>query len=185
MLALPASVWIALVIVAAIAAFAHVVGLPWIGRVHRVVDGDSVEARAWRHLYRIRLHGVDAPEWRQDHGSEATEALRRLVDGRRVLFIPFGRDRYGRLPCRMITVRGPVSWWLALQGHAWPDSLITGLLHLPARILRRGLWSYHVRIRPADFRLNAERLGMNRQFKGKSRGPRRSSGSTVRNPRRA
>ena len=185
MLALPAIGWIALGLIGAVVTFARLVGLPWIGRVHRVVDGDSVEARAWRHLYRIRLHGVDAPEWRQDHGDEARDALRRLVEGRRVLFVPFGRDRYGRLPCRMITVRGPVSWWLALQGHAWPDSLVTGLLHLPARILRRGLWAYPARIRPADFRLNAERLGMNRAIGNGSRGPRRHSGSAVRNLRRA
>lgn len=185
MSALPAPVWIMLGLGLMVLVYARTIGLPWIGPVHRVVDGDSVEARAWRHLYRIRLHGVDAPEWRQDHGEEARDALCRLVEGRQILFLPFGRDRYGRLPCRMITMWGPVSWWLALQGHAWPDSFITGLLHLPARILGVGLWSHRTRIRPADFRRNAELLGMNRQFRGKGRGSRGGSRNPVRNPRRA
>lgn len=117
-----------------------IVGLPWIGRTSRIVDGDSVEAVTRGKLRRIRIRGIDAPEYKQDHGRTARTAMVDLVEGRLVLFLPFGRDSRGRFLCVMVTTGGPVSWRMALAGHAWPESFMTRILHVPARMARRGLW---------------------------------------------
>lgn len=67
-----------------------------------IVDGDSIELGGQR----IRLRGIDAPEYRQTcnkNGSEypcgraAREALARLTAGREVMCSGWRNDRYGRL----------------------------------------------------------------------------------------
>lgn len=131
-----------------------IVGLPWIGHTSRIVDGDSVEAITRGKLRRIRIRGIDAPEYKQDHGKAARTAMENLVDGRMVIFMPFGRDSRGRFLCVMITTGGPVSWRMAMAGHAWPESIMTRILHVPARIARRGLWAGSAELPSTWRRLN-------------------------------
>ncbi len=71
-------------------------------RIHRVVDGDTVEA--WPGI-KIRYIGVDTPETRHTrrpvecYGKEAAVANRRLVEGKKVLLVPdtSAIDPYGRI----------------------------------------------------------------------------------------
>lgn len=72
-------------------------------RVVNVVDGDTVDvvpARARRggNVTRVRLWGIDAPEWDQPLGREATLALGNLLrDGPGVLRMEvFAYDQYAR-----------------------------------------------------------------------------------------
>ena len=64
-------------------------------RVSKVLDGDtftlSGESR------RIRLWGLDAPEWDQRGGSAATATLRSLISGKTLKCNVLDIDRYGRL----------------------------------------------------------------------------------------
>lgn len=64
-------------------------------RVSKVLDGDtftlSGESR------RIRVWGLDAPEWNHRGGSAATGTLRRLISGKRLSCAVLDIDRYGRL----------------------------------------------------------------------------------------
>ena len=65
------------------------------GTVTRIVDGDtfwisSVDVR-------IRIWGLDAPEARDPGGPAATEALRRLIDGRTLTCRTRDIDRFGRI----------------------------------------------------------------------------------------
>ncbi|WP_167851056.1 thermonuclease family protein [Tabrizicola caldifontis] len=64
-------------------------------RVSKILDGDtftlSGESR------RIRVWGLDAPEWDQRGGSAATAALRGLISGKRLRCAVLDIDRYGRL----------------------------------------------------------------------------------------
>ncbi len=46
--------------------------------------------------FKVRLHGIDAPEKYQVYGKEATEALSRMVLGKVVVLDVFGVDRFGR-----------------------------------------------------------------------------------------
>jgi endonuclease YncB( thermonuclease family) len=74
--------------------------------VLRVVDGDTVEIASGAH---VRMIGIDTPE-RGDCGyEEATSALRRMVEGRKVVLVDpasvQGRDTYGRR-LRFVDVAG-------------------------------------------------------------------------------
>jgi endonuclease YncB( thermonuclease family) len=64
-------------------------------RVSKVLDGDtftlSGESR------RIRVWGLDAPEWDQRGGSNATATLRSLISGETLRCNVMDIDRYGRL----------------------------------------------------------------------------------------
>ena len=74
--------------------------------VTRVVDGDTVEIASGQH---VRLIGVDTPERGTCGYDAATKAMRRMVQGRRVVLVDPGsvqdRDTYGRL-LRFVDVAG-------------------------------------------------------------------------------
>jgi micrococcal nuclease len=63
--------------------------------VGKVLDGDtftlSGESR------RIRVWGLDAPEWNHQGGSTATSTLHSLISGKRLSCVVLDIDRYGRL----------------------------------------------------------------------------------------
>lgn len=64
------------------------------GRVSRVIDGDTLilagEPR------RVRVWGLDAPEWKHRGGSTATAAMRGLISGKTLRCQVRDIDRYGR-----------------------------------------------------------------------------------------
>lgn len=133
--------------------------IPWIGRVVRVVDGDSIEARFLWTTRRIRLSAIDAPEWTQPHGREATAALERIALGRTALLLPSGTDTYGRWMCHVVVGGRVASWSLALHGHAWGQGFIPRILSWSACMRKAGLWSDPRRVDPRIWRL-AMRKGM-------------------------
>jgi len=68
----------------------------WSGRVAAVIDGDSIEVMHGEKRVRIRLYGIDTPEYRQPHSAEAREFTAALTANRRVLITEKDIDRYGR-----------------------------------------------------------------------------------------
>ncbi|MFZ3585020.1 thermonuclease family protein [Loktanella sp. DJP18] len=72
----------------------------------RVVDGDSLVATPNGTEIKIRLHGIDAPEYDQPEGPAATAMLRSLVRGETVTIHPVDRDRYDRLVARVTLADG-------------------------------------------------------------------------------
>ena len=88
-----------------------------------VIDGDSIEVTGQE----IRLHGIDAPEFKQTCiaggktwrcGRQATRALARKVSGRKVVCAQRGRDRYGRVIAVCRKNREDINAWLVSQGWA-------------------------------------------------------------------
>lgn len=150
--------WVIPVLVGGLWIVSRTIGLPWLGRVTHFADGDSLESKAWTRIYGVRIRGLDAPEYKQEYGSAARKALVDLIGERRVLFIPFGADRRGRLLCWAICHRGLVNWIMVWRGHAWYGSLATWFLHLVPRLMRRGLWAADVRIRPDGWRRYGARM---------------------------
>ncbi|MBL6934291.1 MAG: thermonuclease family protein [Alphaproteobacteria bacterium] len=76
--------------------YADVTGKP------RIIDGDTIEVAGQR----IRLHGIDAPEWGQtcargdeeySCGQAATEALKEMVADRKINCQGKDVDRYRRI----------------------------------------------------------------------------------------
>lgn len=102
-----------------------------------IVDGDTIRVGGvpWR------ITGYDAPEWDQPGGPAATGHLRALIREGRMFAIVRGWDAYGRPLATLITRRGPLSWRMALSGHAHGEGIVPGILTLYARIAGRGLWA--------------------------------------------
>ena len=73
-------------------------------RVSKVLDGDtstlSGESR------RIRVCGLDAPEWNHQGGSTATLTLHSLISGKHLRCAVLDVDRYGRLNAQCLLPNG-------------------------------------------------------------------------------
>ena len=67
------------------------------GTVIDVHDGDTLSLRTSTGTERVRLEGIDAPEWAQPYGTAAQTALERSSLGQSVQVAHRQRDRYGRL----------------------------------------------------------------------------------------
>ena len=68
------------------------------GRVVRVIDGDSFVIEDV--LSEIRLWGLDAPEWNEAGGPEATAALTELANGLMVSCLHLYWDKHARIVAR-------------------------------------------------------------------------------------
>src|SRR5262245_60707498 len=90
-----------------------------VGRVTKVVDGDTLDVQLSSGTIRIRLHGIDAPEKAQPHGNVATAALSGLVLNKQVQIEPFEQDRYERLIGIIYLDDLNVNAELVGRGHAW------------------------------------------------------------------
>ena len=67
------------------------------GTVIDVHDGDTLSVRTPAGTERVRLEGIDAPEWAQPYGTAAQKTLERSSLGQAVQVAHRQRDRYGRL----------------------------------------------------------------------------------------
>jgi endonuclease YncB( thermonuclease family) len=122
---------------------------PVVGQA-RVLDGDSIEISGAR----IRLQGIDAPEWEQtcaDAGGQAwpcgkaaAQELRRHIGARDVTCHPSGFDRYDRM---LATCFGPdgsdVNAWLVRRGWAlaYGGSRNYRSEQDEAEAAKRGIWA--------------------------------------------
>lgn len=135
------------------------------GRVATIDDGDSfvVHSSGGRKV-RVRLAGIDAPEWSQPGGLRARQALTRLVRGVVVTVIPLGTDRYGRTIARVYAGENNVIHELVRTGHAWiyhrynEDSVLSAF-EQEARQAKRGIWALPEaeRVPPWIWRLQHQR----------------------------
>jgi micrococcal nuclease len=132
---------------------------PTVGRVVRVVDGDTVHVRVDGRREKVRYIGVDTPESVkpgtpvQCFAKRASAFNDRLVAGERVRLVTDAerRDRYGRLLAYVYRVRDGlfVNAELVRRGYAHPLTIppnvahAAGLRRLAAAARRdgRGLWS--------------------------------------------
>ena len=130
-----------------------------VGRVVRVVDGDTIEVQLGATREKVRYIGVDTPETKdprrpvQCYGQKASDFNTRLVDGELVRLVRDvqERDRYERLLAYVYRVRDGlfVNAELARLGYAQPLSIAPDVryadrfaaLAREARQAGRGLWS--------------------------------------------
>ena len=74
------------------------------GRVSKVLDGDSFTIRG--ESRRIRVWGLDAPEWNHRGGQTAKNMLRQLIGGQTLTCAVRDVDRYGRLVAQCVLPNG-------------------------------------------------------------------------------
>jgi endonuclease YncB( thermonuclease family) len=124
--------------------FADVIGKP------RIVDADTI----WIGKTKIRLHGIDAPEMRQECtdqngrqyrcGVSATKALRLMVGTQDVRCEGKARDRYKRLIA--VCYMGKIDLNAAIVRQGWAlayrrYSKDYVLMEAKAQEAKRGIWS--------------------------------------------
>lgn len=121
-------------------------------QVMSVIDGDTIEVSTGGQTYRLRYIGMDAPEWDEPWGSEATAANAQLVAGRTVYLERdvSETDRYDRLLRYVYLADGTfVNAELVRLGWATakaypPDTKHQGVLvarEEEARQAQRGMWA--------------------------------------------
>lgn len=116
-----------------------------------IVDGDTIELQGQR----VRLFGIDAFETEQARGREASNMLRRLIEGQSVLCSPRDRDAYGRIVavCRVgATDLGAMMVRAGMAVAFTRYSLDYQADEQAAREQRRGAWADAELVRPEAFR---------------------------------
>ena len=80
-----------------------------------VIDGDSFKIS---HDQTIRLASLNAPEMGYCYGQQAKEALKKLIDGKRVVLRQPQTDRYGRIMALVYVDRVFVNGYMIKNGFA-------------------------------------------------------------------
>ena len=88
--------------------------------VIKVVDGDTVQVVYKRKSLRVRLWGIDTPEWRQPFSKSAKNYTAKLIEGTEVQLEEKDWDDYGRLVAIVTTKKKEcVNEALLQAGLAW------------------------------------------------------------------
>jgi len=128
------------------------------GKVIWVHDGDSFQLKDRQETIEIRLWGVDAPEYKQSGGREATKFLIRLIKDRYVKVEKMDQDKYGRIVGKVYCEDIYVNLELLKNGHAWwyqyyaPKERIFREAEAKARDQKAGLWRDPNPINPREWR---------------------------------
>lgn len=129
------------------------------GVVAEVKDGDSFEMRQDGSIVRVRLYGIDCPEYGQPWGDEAKAFTEGMVLGRKVVVESVARDTYGRMVAEVTTADGRnLSRELLANGHAWwyqrhaESRTDFADAEKEARRQRLGLWAGKDPVAPWDWR---------------------------------
>ena len=120
------------------------------GRVVKVTDGDSLTVLTQQgELVSVRLYGVDAPEYRQKGGREATGFTDEAALFSQVSLSIIEKDQYGRSVALVHLPNGKtLNEELVREGHAWvyrrycdmPQCLSWLALERQAKKQGLGLW---------------------------------------------
>lgn len=111
--------------------------------VLRVHDGDTLTLRCPERRFKLRLRGVDAPEYHQPQGAAARLALADKLSGQVLRVNSHAVDRYGRVIGDVWLADQELSMWMVTRGWAWcaPRAPATcKTLQEQARRQRFGLW---------------------------------------------
>lgn len=134
------------------------------GRVVRIADGDTITVLdASNTQHRIRLQGIDAPESKQDFGTQSKKNLSGMIFGKDVTVAYEKSDQYGRLVGKILLDGKDINLEQVRSGMAWhykeyereqstEDRELYARAEDDARSARRGLWVDTNPIEPAEFR---------------------------------
>ena len=61
------------------------------------MDGDTVGLLVDRKMYKIRLAGIDAPEYKQPYGQKSKQALAKKVFRKHIKVVQTDIDHYNRV----------------------------------------------------------------------------------------
>lgn len=119
---------------------------PLSGTVVAVHDGDTISVRTRDATIRVRLYGIDCPEYRQPFSARARQFTSKMVFKRDVTVRPDGTDQYDRLLGRVFVDGVELNAALVRNGLAWHYEIRASDRALAeaeryARAARIGIWS--------------------------------------------
>ena len=131
------------------------------GQVVAVHDGDTITVRTAAEALKVRVAGVDCPEFGQPWSSRAKQFTSQLVFGKTVTVEPRGADQYGRTIGRVLVDSRDLSEELLRAGMAWRYEVGSADQRLidaerAARQSRAGLWGDTAPIPPWQWRHERE-----------------------------
>ena len=144
--------------------------------IARVIDGDTIDISGQR----IRLHGIDTPEAKQECqregvtwlcGAAATKTLRGLISGSDVSCTKHDKDRYGRIVAVCHANGRDLNATMVLPGMALAYRKYSGDYtgqEASAKVARRGLWAGQF-VAPWDWR-RGKRLAAETAANGNAEG---------------
>lgn len=124
-----------------------------IGAVVGVSDGDTIKVVDVSNTqHKIRLLGIDAPEFKQAFGQRSKQSLRDLVYGKTVQVEYDKQDRYGRTLGKVLVEGEDVNLLQVKRGMAWwyraykrdqnpDDQKIYEAAENAAKASKMGLWA--------------------------------------------
>lgn len=124
----------------------------WQAKARTIQDGDSLlVTKADGAQERVRMYGIDAPEYKQPFGFQAKRQLMASIHRRKLEVESMDTDRYGRTVALVHTAEGSsVNEEMVRTGMAWVydqyclrEDICAGLrqAEAEARTARRGLWA--------------------------------------------
>jgi len=139
------------------------------GRVITVADGDTITVlTSDKRQVKIRLYGVDCPEYGQPFGARAKQATLDAAHRKKVTVQPMDTDNYGRTVAIVIMPGGrSLNEHLVREGMAWvytrycTQEEICGplrKLEQAAKGQRRGLWADRAPLPPWEWRIGHQRF---------------------------
>lgn len=136
-----------------------------VGRVVKILDGDTIIVLHRGQAMEVRLKGIDCPEWNQPFGDEAIGYITRQALGKQVVVRIPGRDHWQRFLGEVILPDGRnLNRDMVRVGLAWSyRRYLTDerLIHLEiqARAENRGLWAGKEPVPPWIFRRKQRESG--------------------------
>ena len=114
--------------------------------VINVIDGDTVDISVNSKTTRVRLEGIDAPEYSQRYGLQATRALKSKILKQKVTLKSSGTDFYGRTLATIYIDDESVNYWMVSNGHAmwyqkYSSNFSLMLAQRKAKSEKLGLWA--------------------------------------------
>lgn len=129
-------------------------------KVVGISDGDSFTVlNSDNTTFRIRLHGVDCPEYKQPYSQVAKKFTSDLIFKKNIKIKDLGKDRYGRtlaivyLPDNSILNEKLLSAGLAWHYKYFDKNPYWSELEEAARKQKIGLWSQNNPIEPWNWRI--------------------------------
>lgn len=137
----------------------------WQGECVSITDGDTIRVMRDGREERIRLHGIDAPERRQDFSARSREFAAGMTLRKVVTIITMDTDRYGRTVALVEADGESVNRALVAAGLAWvypqyctQDFCADWLeAEAEAREAKRGLWAHPKPVPPWEWRRERRR----------------------------
>ena len=119
----------------------------FIGKVSSVADGDTLTVLTPdKKQYKIRLQGIDSPEYKQPFGDKAKQALSDKVLNKQVTVNWTKPDQYQRLLAHVTVGSQWVNKEMVAEGLAWHyvqygSNPELAAAQIAARAARKGLWA--------------------------------------------